>query len=62
MKALFFPKFELQTMLLATRMKEDILNARTIPVSNTFLWVNARTIPVSNNARTIPVSNTFLWV
>ena len=37
MKAFFFPKLELQATLLTTRLKEEILKAPTIPVSNTLM-------------------------
>ena len=44
MKALSIPKLELQAALLATRLKEDILKALTIPVSNTFMWTDSTTV------------------
>ena len=44
MKALSIPKLELQVALLATRLKEDILKAPTITVSNTFMWTDSTTV------------------
>ena len=44
MKALSIPKLELQAALLATRLKEDVLKALTIPVSNTFMWTDRTTV------------------
>ena len=44
MKALSIPKLELQSALLATRLKEDVLKALTIPVSNTFMWTDSTTV------------------
>ncbi|XP_063728551.1 uncharacterized protein LOC134856114 [Symsagittifera roscoffensis] len=44
MKALSIPKLELQAALLATRLKEDVLKALTIPVSNTFMWTDSITV------------------
>ena len=44
MKALSIPKLELQAALLATRLKEDVLKALTIPVSNTFMWTDSTTV------------------
>ena len=44
MKALSIPKLELQAALLATRLKEDNLNALTIPVSNTLMWTDSTTV------------------
>ena len=43
-KALSIPKLELQNALLATRLKDDILKAPTIPVSNTFMWTDSTTV------------------
>ncbi|XP_063717837.1 uncharacterized protein LOC134844942 [Symsagittifera roscoffensis] len=44
MKALSIPKLELQAALLATRLKEDVPKALTIPVSNTFMWTDSTTV------------------
>ena len=44
MKARSIPKLELQAALLATRLKEDVLKALTIPVSNTFMWTDSTTV------------------
>ncbi|XP_063728802.1 uncharacterized protein LOC134856460 [Symsagittifera roscoffensis] len=44
MKALSIPKLELPAALLPTRLKEDILKALTIPVSNTFMWTDRTTV------------------
>ena len=44
MKALSIPKLELQAALLATRLKEDVFKALTIPVSNTFMWTDIATV------------------
>ena len=45
MKALSIPKLELQAALLATRLKEDVLKALTIPVSNTtFIGTDSTTV------------------
>ena len=51
MEALSISKLELQAALLATRLKEDILKALTIPVSNAFMWTESsigKTQVVSN--------------
>ena len=44
MKALSIPKLELQAALLATRLKEEVLKALTIPVSSTFMWIDSTTV------------------
>ena len=44
MKALSIPKLEQQAALLATCLKEDVLKALTIPVSNTFMWTDSTTV------------------
>ena len=44
MEALSFPKLELQTALLASRLKEDIIKVLTFPVSNTFMWTDSTTV------------------
>ena len=44
MKALSIPKLELQAALLATHLKEAILKVLTIPVSNTFMWIDSTTV------------------
>ena len=44
MKGLSMPKLELRAALLGTRLKEDVLKALTIPVSNTFMWTDSTTV------------------
>ena len=44
MKALSNPKLELQAASLATRLKEDVIKALTIPLSNTFMWTDSTTV------------------
>ena len=44
MKALSNSKLELQASLLVFRLKEDVLKALTISVSNTFMWTDSTTV------------------
>ena len=44
MKTLSIPKLQLQAALLTTRLKEDVLKALTIPVSNKFMWTDSTTV------------------
>ena len=43
-KALSIPNLKLQAALLAIRLKEEVLKALTIPVSNTFMWTGSTTV------------------
>ena len=44
MKCLTVPKLELQSALLAMRLKVDIYKVLTIPLSKTFLWTDSTTV------------------
>ena len=44
MKALTIPKLELQASLLAARLRNEIENALTVRVDNTFMWTDSTTV------------------
>ena len=44
MKALSFPKLELQVALLATRLKEEILKGLTLKVTDIFMWTDSTSV------------------
>ena len=44
MKCLTVPKLELQAALLVTRLKVDITQALTIPLSRVFMWTDSTTV------------------
>ena len=43
-KALTIPKLELQSELLAARLKDEFQQALTVPVERTFMWTNSTTV------------------
>ena len=44
MKALSIPKLEIQSALLATRLKDDILTARTVSLNHVYMWTDSTTV------------------
>ena len=44
MKALSIPKLELQAVLLAKRLKDDILTARTVSINHVYMWTDSTTV------------------
>ena len=44
MKALSIPKLELQAALLATRVKDDTINALTVCINHVYMWTDGTTV------------------